>query len=413
MTAAGARRRGGIRRKGAGWEAYVRLHHGGGGLATKRFPLDAERTAMHAWIDDTVHEYRRRHPRGAPGTLLEDVARYLKLLVNRPKLQKERTLHLAWWCERFGDRARWSLTTVELKTALNELQADEYAASTVRHYRTALFHLFTELDGKNAPNPLRDVAPPRQPDPLPRALPYGIIDAIVAAMPDRGQGRRHQKRPKVSQTKARLRVMAYTGIPPAQLRLITAADINERDPSVLVHGRKKGGGTRPVRLPLTPHGLEAFRAFAHADAWGAFSPSSARASFRRAIKAMCDALEEKPETAEAGKKLRAELAGARPYDLRHSYLTEAQLASGNLHATQGLAMHADIRQTQRYTLAAVAPQLKAAAELLAARLPANLGPTSDTTTPEKTTTKPKKPARPSRRDRRRGNAGKRGNSLGK
>lgn len=403
------RRRGGVRRMRGGWQAYVRLHAGVGGLRTKQYSIDAVRRDMQAWIDETFLNYRRKHPRGAKGTLAGDVVTYLATLVNRPALQAERTFQLAWWCERFGHRARHTLTSVELKTALNELLAQKYAASTVRHYRTALFHLFTELDGKNASNPLRDVAPAKQPDPLPRHIPYEIIEAIFEAMPDRRHGRKltndqattiraqvrrrganvsavarafgisetmvrkirdgrwKDKADLLSKTKARLRVMAYTAIPPAQIKQLQPADVTWDDPSVLVRGRKKGGGVRPTRLPLIPEGVTALRALEAADAWGPYSTSSALQSFRGGIDAMCTALEEDPATKDAGEQLRRQLAHATPYALRHSFLTEAQLATGDIRTTQAFAMHSDIRQTQRYTLAAVDPALKAAAALLATR----------------------------------------------
>jgi len=361
------RRRGGWRRRGGILEAYVRLYRGPGGLRTKHFALTTPPAEIQHWIGDTDLAYSRQHPTCTPGALSADADTYVKLLVNRPALQRERARQLAWWCEHFGTRSRPSLEAVELETALNELIAAGAAPSTVKKYRTALYHLFTKLDGKNAPNPLRDVAPPKEPDPEPRWIPYPIIDAILEAMPDRGQGLRHQPRPTVSKTKARLRVIAYTGIPHAQVMQIREGDLNWAEPSVLVRARKKGGGTRARRLPLTPDGVAAFQAFAAADAWGAFSPSSARQSWIRGIDRLCTGLETRDETRELGTQLREQLRGVRPYDLRHSYLTEAQLASGNIHATQGLAMHADARMTHRYTLAAVAPELKAAAELLAAR----------------------------------------------
>ena len=61
--------------------------------------------------------------------------------------------------------------------------------------------------------------------------------------------------------------------------------------------------------------------------------------------------------------------GARPYDLRHSYLTESLMASKNIHATQKLALRAYIRMTDRYTLAAVDPVLLDVVSQLGARLP--------------------------------------------
>jgi len=66
---------------------------------------------------------------------------------------------------------------------------------------------------------------------------------------------------------------------------------------------------------------------------------------------------------------------ARPYDLRHSYLTESYLAGKDFRATQALAQHVDGRMTMRYTLAAVDARLLDVAGQLAARragLPAGL-----------------------------------------
>jgi integrase len=408
----GSRRRGGWRRKGAQLQVYVHLHDGPGGFRSALRPLDTPAKALQDWIDDQCTEYRRQYPRATRGTLAADMPTYLQLLVNRPALQRDRTHHLAWWCARFGHRSRHALQPHELETALNELLAAGAAPSTVKKYRTALYHLFTKLDGRNAPNPLRDVPPPREPDPLPRAIPYEIIDAIFRYMPEtryprkidaaraalvyaaatapranrsaiaRAHGlsetmvrkivlRHGQRWDGASQTKARLRLMAYVGLPPPQIRALTRADIDLDAETILAHGRKKGGGTRPMLLPLTPRGLDAARAFINANAFatnGHFSMSSCLNAWRRAITRLCDALEQETETRPMGEHLRRELAACVPYDMRHSYLTEAQLATGNIRTTQSLALHSDSRMTERYTLAAVAPELQAAARLLAQRL---------------------------------------------
>jgi len=411
MGRRGSRRRGGWRRKGQVIEAYVRVHAGTGGLRTRRYPVDTAVADIQGWIDDEVTEWRRRHPKGAPGTLARDVATYLQLLADRPALQRDRRTQLACWCAQFGARSRWSLTAAIVETALVALAASGKAASTVKKYRTALYHLFTKLDGRNAPNPLRDVRPPREPDALPRWIPRPIVDAILAALPETRGGRklsatqatalwqatrdahanasqlaqaygvseaavrklaRQRSAPTrtASKSAARLRVMANVGLPPAQIRALqpTDLDLTGAPPSVLVRGRKKGGGVRPARVPLTPDGVAALEAFVVADAWGAFSMAALDRMFRRAIRRLCSTLEADPATAALGASLRVQLATAVPYDLRHSYLTEAQLASRNLRATQGLALHADSRMTHRYTLAAVAPELANAADLLAARL---------------------------------------------
>lgn len=347
------RRRGGWRVHKGRIEAYVRLHSGKGGLKTRQFPIGTAPATLQEWIDRTFYDHRRTHPTGAAGTLARDVETYLPLLADRPRLQAARQFELAWWCTRLGHRARGSLQPVEIEAALTALLADGYAASTVNKYRTALFHLFSKLDGKRGDNPLRDVPRRREPDPLPQAIPYDVIDAIFDAMP-------------MVPAKPFLQVMAYTGLPPALIRTIEVRDYNPTDASLLARGRKKGGGVRPRRLPLTPRGVEAVEAFLEAG-----RPNVPkwvqRHALRKAINALCATLEKEPTTAKAGAALRVQLAPCTPYTLRHSFLTEVQLATGNIHATQHMGLHADARTTQRYTLAAVAPELQAVAAVLALR----------------------------------------------
>lgn len=404
-----SRRRGGWRRKGTKLQAYIRVHEGPGGFRTNIYDLGTSPTAMQAWIDKEYADYKRKHPKGARGTLAGDVPRYLPLLADRPKTQQQRETQLAWWCDRFGHRPRATLTSVELETALTGLLASGKAPSTVKKYRTALYHLFTKLDGKNEPNPLRDVPPPADREPEPRAIPYDIIEAILDAIPDRryatklaeaeaqaiyaeatapkanrsAVARAHglsetmvrkivakagKRFDRAAQGKAILRVMAYTGLPPAQIKLLEPTHIDWTAPSVLAQGRKKGGGTRSMRHPLVPEGVAALRAFADANTFGRkFSSSSLNKTFRRGVSRMCAKLEADPATRAIGEQLRIELADATPYWLRHSFLTESQLATGNISATQSLAMHSDARMTRRYTLAAVAPELQRAAKQLAAR----------------------------------------------
>jgi integrase len=422
----------------------VRLYKGKGGFRTCMFPLGTEPSKMQDWIDGTYRDYRRRHPRAIAGTLSADVVIYLRLLVDRPKLQQQRTTQLAWWCKQFGDRPRWSLTAVELETALNTLTAAGLTASTVQKYRTALYHLYTKLDGKSEPNPLRDVARPSNLDPLPRAIPYDIIEAIFDAMPDRRYAKKLDPEtaarvyaaataPKanrsqvardfgLSETMVRkmidrggdrfdaatigktvLRVMAYTGLPPEQIRALDLArDVNFQEPSVIGHARKKGGGTRPVRLPLVQEGVDALKAFAALGTRPGkdgkpihrgrkFSTSSVNAAFKRGIDRLCDQLEADPETRPVGEQLREELKDVTAYALRHSFLTEAQLATGNINTTQTLAMHADARMTRRYLLAAVAPELQVAADLLKTRWAGQHPGNKSTDEKPKTAKKPSKP----------------------
>jgi integrase len=330
----------------------------------RRFPKGTDPKDIRAWKKDAIDDLEKLRPAKIDrGTFDADIVGYLKTLADRPRLQADRSLQLAWWSDqrddrgrRYGSRRRHTLTRQELRAPLSVLLSTK-SASTTRHYRTALFHLYTTLDGKDAPNPLRDIPPPTPPDPEPRNIPYPIIRAILDAMPDRGQGLRHQKRATVSKTKLRLNLWADTGLPKAQIEQLQPEHVNWQDPSVLVQGRKKGKGTKTKRLPLTTRGVASIAAFFEGKATGTFSASSARMSWWRAIHRVVDDLA--ATDFRAAKELLDVLTRmkARPYDLRHSYLTASYLAGKDIRATQALAMHSDARMTERYTLAAVDPRL--------------------------------------------------------
>jgi len=390
-----------------------------------RFPLGTDLGKIRDWQEDEADRLRKDlPPKIARGTFDADIVAYLLTLADRPGLQAERAFQLAWWADRrgadgrrFGDRRRDSFTRAELKAALADLRRTK-SAQTVKHYRTALFHLHTTLDGKDGKNPLRDVSPPSGEDPEPRHIPYEIIDAIFDAMPDRRAAvttamaaeirRRAAARAAnhsviarefgiseamvrkvvqgvargsdaMVQNKARLMVMAYVGLPHAQIRALNRRDVDLDRASVMVKGRKKGKGTRAQRLPLTTRGVLAFRHFIEADAFErersngrrtAFSASSARQLWWRAIRRMVDRVA--ANDWRAAKQLLQDLRAfrARPYDLRHSYLTESWLAGKDLSATQLLAMHSDARMTRRYTLAAVDERLVDVAAALSLRFTA-------------------------------------------
>ena len=235
------------------------------------------------------------------------------------------------------------------------------AASTVNHRLRALANLWTVLDGgRRAPNPVREVPEAEEPDHAPRAVPVAIVERILAALPDRGQGIRGQSRDAISKTKARLRVMAWTGIPPGTLGELQAGDVDLEAGTYQPPRRRKGRGSASRRKPLTARGIEAFRQLAAAAAWGPFSPQSARSSFKRAC-------------AEAQKQLAAEdvtvdLSTLRPYDLRHTFATEALAATGDLAQVGRLLGHQSSKTTARYAAAAIDAVLAAAVKRLDAAL---------------------------------------------
>ena len=72
-----------------------------------------------------------------------------------------------------------------LREALTDLRRT-HAATTCNHYRQALYSLYQQLDGPNAPNPVRHVSRFLVLAPEPRGLSYDMVRGILAAMSDQG-----------------------------------------------------------------------------------------------------------------------------------------------------------------------------------------------------------------------------------
>jgi len=358
----------GIRRHGAGYQ--VRVSVAGADRSCTQFPLDATLEEMQAWQEDEDYRLRliaRKNPKHQPrpqaGTFADDARKYLRAVAAMPDI-KNRKRDIALWVAEFGGRRRHKIAasdvravrdrwlTVGPKRVYRKATEDEpghwadvatpLAGSTVNHRLRALSNLWTVLDGRRAPNPVREVPEADEAPELPRAIDYGLVEQILAALPDRGPGERDKKRSTLSKTKARLRVMAWTGLPPAMVKKLKAKHVDLKGATLTIEGRKKGKGAPAIRLPLLPEAVEAFKALEAAGGWGPFSTSSVRASFNRAVKKVCT------------------LTGLRPYDLRHSFGSRVFLTTGNLNATGDLLVHADKRTTRRYTLAAANPVLTAA-----------------------------------------------------
>jgi integrase/recombinase XerC len=265
------------------------------------------------------------------------------------------------WVDRFGSRRRQTITSQEIwairdqwltvgpkwvyrkLTGQWEAVATPLSGSTVNHRLRALSNLYRVLDGPLKPNPVRAVPEAVESPALPRMILPEKIAALLAALPDRGKPRRHARRPAVSATKIRLRIMAWTGLAPAQLVALRRLDVNLEAGTVQTAQRRKGTGAEPVLLPLLPQTVDAFRDYDAAQLWQqGFSTSSVSKSFKIAAKKV------------------GLPPSVRVYDLRHSFGSRVFLSSGNLAAVGELLQHQDPRTTRRYLLAAVNPVLTAA-----------------------------------------------------
>jgi len=298
--------------------------------------------AIQKWLLTTKLAHVQPGATAASGTFAADAAAYLASVAAMPTFAT-RTQHIEEWVAYFGkSRRRDTITPAEIAAALqmwrtvppaddkkrNAMRGPTLSAAAVNHRRTALMHLWSTLDGKHAPNPVRSVPKFRRPDVQPRALSYAVIGTILQQLPP-------------GPARARLEVMAHTGLPQLQIMQLTPADIDLTAKTLTVRGRSKGAGTRASVRPLSQAAVTALKAFIAADAWGRFDPSVLRQQFMRACKA-------------------AQVPPVTPYALRHSYGTELLRLTGDLHATQALMGHSTPQQTQRYAMGASDTRLQAA-----------------------------------------------------
>jgi integrase len=368
----------GVRRRGAGWQTRVKVR---GEESWEQWPLDTPLSELLDWIKDEKARLRTTLPKVQAGTFAADARKYLA----RPDVKAlptfaERTQHITEWVTAFGSRRRRKITPDLIAAQRDRWLADteegRYAPASVNKRLRALSNLWTLLDGRRAPNPVLEVSECEEPDPEARGLPYEVIEAILAAIPDTAIGRKKdgtrttgKNVPRPSKTKARLRVIAYTGLAHAQLKQLDREDVDLETGTIRLVARRKGRKLRraqdrpiPQLLPLLPQAIEAFKTFDRLGCWGPFSNSSMWKAFRRACRTL-------------------NITGLRPYDFRHSFATAVYAETRDLRVTGKFVGHRSERTTKRYTIAAVAPHVQAAltrvGERLAVHRPVHHGTRTD------------------------------------
>jgi integrase len=224
--------------------------------------------------------------------------------------------YMAHWSAHFATRQRNEITDLEVQTAF---AAIDQSASTKIHIRRALIQFYDALNGKSGYNPGRSIKKPQKDEESVRDLPWTMIEQIFHALPP-------------SRAKARLMVIAYTGLPQKQIAALKPSDLRLQDRQFVAHPRRKGAGVAGRVQPLSDYGVKAFTAFLEADAFGTFQNRQLVNTFRYG----------------------ARLAGitlpddARPYDLRHSFLTELARGGADIRDIATLGMHATLEQAARY-----------------------------------------------------------------
>lgn len=329
----------------AGWRIGLRIK---GRLRQKRFKPSYTLEQVEEKLPEFRKKWKATKPDGAaanevPESFRGDVRRYLTDHFTGHPGFAERKRQLGLWTAALQvavsaedpDFLRTAVTTDHIARVLNAWRAAGLAADTCNKRRTALLALYHALDGKAGSNPVRAVPKFRPPDPLPRGVSYALIEKALEQFP-------------ICKTRARLAVMAYTGVRQGQLMTLQPADWDHRRHVLTVPGTSKGRGTKPYVLPLSQAATDALKEFDGLEAWGRFTWAPMARMWKEAWIAAT--------TGQTRIELRGKCKGLSapvPYDLRHSFGTEVYRKTGDLKVTKELLGHSTIKMTERYMLAAV------------------------------------------------------------
>jgi len=330
----------GITRSAKGWRITVKIH---GRLWQKRYHRDHTQEQIEQKLEIARKRLGAGMARGLSGSLAEDVRRYLADHFVGHAGYAERERHLNLWVQALGAQTwRSEITRDDVARVLNGWRAAGLAADTCNKRRTALLALYHALDGRGGSNPVREMPKFRAPDPRARGLAYPQIERALKQLP-------------ICKTRARLAVIAYTGMRHGQLAALKPDDWDHKRRVLTVPGTTKGRGTRPYVVPLSPDAQKALTKFDTLDAWGTFTTAPMARMWRAAWYAMTTGVKWKREL-----EVPSTFVAPVPYDLRHSFGTQVYRMTGDLKITKELMGHSAIRMTERYTLAAV-PQRRQAA----------------------------------------------------
>lgn len=345
----------GIYRDAIGHAIIVRRHSR---RVEHRYPQDKALGWLKNERERLIATLDRKGPRGHNGTFAGDVATYLSTLPDG-RSKQDRADWLRPWLEAFGTEPREAITAQRVR----ELMATwPHGPSTLNHRRHALRAVFHLVD-PDAPTPVDRIPRIREHREV-RVIPRAVVVAVLRQLPP-------------GATAARLKLLARTGWPHAQISRLQPHDVNYQDRLVRIRGRRKGGGVTDRVIPITHAALRALRLFDRYAAWGAFDRHNTRKVFLQAVQqaqATWPGIWPAPEN-------------FHPYDLRHAFISHAlERSGGNLLATSWLALHSDVSMTAFYAGAAASPMALAVRDALdrkSANISANIPPQKATVTARK------------------------------
>lgn len=331
----------GYRDLGTSIQAYVTVR---GKFYQKTFPLETKLTTINGWRERKRAELKYGVPRGTveSSSFTADASRYLELVTGMPSYV-DRKKHIDDWAEAFGTRPRSSIAAADIREVLERWRVKKHlSAGSLNRRRTALMAMYTTLDGKAAPNVVKDVQPYSETHSQQiRAFDMLTIARIIRRVPPN------------SDSRGRLQFLHWTGLPSKLLMQIREPDIDWDRSRVKIAARGKGKGMASGWVPLLPRAMSALRHLRRRRALGRdFSGSGLYKTWGRAW-----ALE---NDARAAKDL-PPLPPIRVYDIRHSFAT---WAAGKIKDDRALAELLRTNSIKRYTEGAKAERLALAVKSL-------------------------------------------------
>lgn len=355
-----------------------------------RYPLGTDVAVMQAWQLRTEAEMLERAPVVAEkGTLAADAPRWIAMMPEGRR-RDDFALNIKYWIHDRVDDA-WAPTITKLgNTRRDKITGDDIDAKiaawlnaglspyTINHRVRALRTVYRDLDGRRAYNPTQGIQKLKGPRREPRDVPIPVIERLIANMPDQGCGIRGQTkatgqpRGAISQTKIRIRVMAWTGAPQMNVERFRDRDIDLTGKRFYYRPRRKGAGADGVWLDMIPPAVDAFRDFVNAGLVGkTFSRNSMKKAWRGTIRRTFK--EVAVEAAQTGDQTFLELLTrcippkCRPYDLRHSFLSAIANQSGDPFAVMECGQLSSLAMAQHYTKGVTPARAAAAIATLSAR----------------------------------------------
>jgi integrase len=331
--------------------------------------LAADIRKMQRWQLHTRAEMLGDTPTEAQrDSLAAAVPRFLATIVEGTTTRRDFEKFLATWCATpLGAMDRRAIRRSHVLTQLAQWESEGYAAATLNHRLRSLRKLYDVLDAEDetAINPCAKIRKRKEPEPEIRGTTYDIIEAILSLIPDVGYAeKRGAKRPTFNKSKIRLRVMAWTGLPPEQIRKIRPEHIHWTAKELDVMPRSKGKGVKARRLPLLDEAVAALRDFDAADAYGRFSNAAPWNAWQRAKRRYLAQLRE--AHAPDIDVLEQTIKRLRVYDLRHSFAALVYETTGSRDAIKDLLLHGSLQTSERYLRRGVITATRSALAMVAA-----------------------------------------------